>query len=183
MDRTFVSLRAFGIHLFCFSKSRKNLAFDMQSEQQVKEGNIRRPDWSLIDLHQHLNSPPGSLPSKVEIAQLFIESSFLLPSPHHWASPEITYSSHFPSKFVFWSRRMDVASNPQKKRSHRLRLNSAPKSHNAPKPRGPPYPGASVLCHWIVQVAGLASVLRREDREINRGCCEQDHSPTGRGER
>ena len=42
----------------------------MQSEQQVKEGNIRRPDWSLIDLHQHLNALPGSLPSKVEIAQL-----------------------------------------------------------------------------------------------------------------
>lgn len=47
---------------FVFQNLGKNHLFDMQLEQQVKEGNLRLPNWSPIDLCQHLKAPSPPTP-------------------------------------------------------------------------------------------------------------------------
>lgn len=45
---------------FVFQNLAKKNPFDMQAEQQVKEGNIRLPNRSPIDLCQHLKAPQAA---------------------------------------------------------------------------------------------------------------------------
>lgn len=101
----------------------------MQSEQQVKEGNLRLPNWILIDLSQHLKAPPGS-PSLLKWRSLSssIESGFLLPNPHQRSSPDhIVISPGLPR----WVSNLTIPTlvpYVQEKRNSRPYLTASPDS-------------------------------------------------------
>lgn len=73
---------------------------------------------------------------KWRLPSSFIESSFLLPDPHHWASPEITYPSHFPSKLVFWSSlESSKEKKPQAQNELSTRISRCTHTQGTPVPK------------------------------------------------